>query len=240
MRDLSLPVSPGMTVYPGDPEVRCTSALDLATDGVAVTDISLGSHTGTHLDAPAHRIPGGRTTGELGLDELVGEALVVHLAGDAANRGGYGLGDLDTALAAGLPDRLPAIVVIDTGMREVPRVPSAPPAAPPTEALPPAASPTVWASATTNEPPQYAALDPIAAAELVRRGMRVLAVDTPSPDPMPAADGALPVHDAVLGADRLIVENLTNLAGLPERVRVGFFPLPIDADGAPVRAIAFD
>jgi len=47
------------------------------------------------------------------------------------------------------------------------------------------------------------------------------------------------VHDVVLGGDALIVENLTGLEGLPERVRVGLFPLPIDADGAPVRAVAF-
>jgi kynurenine formamidase len=48
------------------------------------------------------------------------------------------------------------------------------------------------------------------------------------------------VHEIVLGADGLIVENVTNLEGLPERVRVGFFPLRLAGDGAPVRAVAFD
>ena len=67
--------------------------------------------------------------------------------------------------------------------------------------------------------------------------MRLLAVDTLSPDPT-GGDG-FPVHDVVLGGDALIVENLTGLDGLAERVRIGFFPLPIDADGAPVRAVAF-
>ncbi|MCT7659316.1 hypothetical protein [Mycobacterium deserti] len=48
------------------------------------------------------------------------------------------------------------------------------------------------------------------------------------------------MHQVVLGGDALIVENLCNLDGLPAHVRMGFFPLPIDADGAPVRALVFD
>ncbi|WP_307859124.1 cyclase family protein [Herbiconiux sp. SYSU D00978] len=76
---------------------------------------------------------------------------------------------------------------------------------------------------------------------LIARGMRVLAVDTLSPDPTDAAGTSdFPVHQIVLGADALIVENLTNLEGLPERVRIGFFPLRLPGDGAPVRAVAFD
>ncbi|MGW9182469.1 cyclase family protein [Agromyces sp. NPDC055661] len=198
-----------MQVYPGDPGVEIGSALEVARDGVDVAQLHLGSHTGTHLDAPSHTVPGGRTTGRIGLDELVGESLVVHLDG-LAPRQLYGLAELASALAGGLPERVPPIVVVDTG----------------------------WASRFgTDAALEHPALDPDAAAELLRRGMRVLAVDTLSPDPT-GGDG-FPVHDVVLGGDALIVENLTGLEGLPERVRVGLFPLPIDADGAPVRAVAF-
>jgi kynurenine formamidase len=198
-----------MQVYPGDPGVEIGSALEVARDGVDVAQLHLGSHTGTHLDAPSHTVPGGRTTGRIGLDELVGESLVVHLDG-LAPRQLYGLAELASALADGLPERVPPIVVVDTG----------------------------WASRFgTDAALEHPALDPDAAAELLRRGMRVLAVDTLSPDPT-GGDG-FPVHDVVLGGDALIVENLTGLEGLPERVRVGLFPLPIDADGAPVRAVAF-
>jgi kynurenine formamidase len=198
-----------MQVYPGDPGVEIGSALEVARDGVDVAQLHLGSHTGTHLDAPSHTVPGGRTTGRIGLDELVGESLVVHLDG-LAPRQLYGLAELATALAGGLPERVPPIVVVDTG----------------------------WASRFgTDAALEHPALDPDAAAELLRRGMRVLAVDTLSPDPT-GGDG-FPVHDVVLGGDALIVENLTGLEGLPERVRVGLVPLPIAADGAPVRAVAF-
>ncbi len=209
MRELSHRIASGMQVYPGDPGVEIGAALELARDGVDVAQLHLGSHTGTHLDAPSHTVPGGRTTGGIGLDELVGEALVVHLEG-LAPRQRYGLAELASALGGEVPQQVPAIVVVDTG----------------------------WASRFgTDAALEHPALDPDAAAELLRRGMRVLAVDTLSPDPT-GGDG-FPVHDVVLGGDALIVENLTGLDGLPERVRVGFFPLPIDADGAPVRAVAF-
>jgi kynurenine formamidase len=211
MRELSHPITTGMQVYPGDPSVRIEPALVLATDGVDVVALHLGSHTGTHLDAPSHTIDGGRTTGRIGLDELIGDALVVHL-GKCPPRATYGLVEIAAALDGGLPDRLPPIVVIDTG----------------------------WAvhfgSDTALDHPS---LDPDAAADLLRRGMHVLAVDTLSPDPTGAAVTELPVHRVVLGADALIVENLCRLEGIPEHVRIGLFPLPIDADGAPVRAVAF-
>jgi kynurenine formamidase len=210
VRELSHPIVSGMQVYPGDPGVQLEPALELARDGVDVTMLHLGSHTGTHLDAPSHTVAGGRRTGAIGLDELVGEALVVHLEG-LAPRQAVGLAEVDRALESGIPDRVPPIVVIDTG----------------------------WASRFGTAPAtEHPFVDPAIAAELLRRGMHVLAVDTLSPDPT-GGDG-LPVHEVVLGADALIVENLCGLAGLPERVRIGLFPLRIDADGAPVRAVAFD
>lgn len=210
MRDLSHPIATGMQVYPGDPTVAVEPALLLARDGVDVAALHLGSHTGTHLDAPSHCIAGGRTTARIALGELIGDALVVHLEA-LAPRAAYGLTEIAAALGGGLPDRVPPIVVFDTG----------------------------WArhfgSAAALDHP---ALSIDAATDLVRRGMRLLAVDTLSPDP--TGHGAdFPVHQVVLGADALIVENLCNLDGLPAAVRIGFFPLPIDADGAPVRAVAF-
>lgn len=210
MRELSHPITSGMQVYPGDPGVRIAPALELARDGVDVALLHLGSHTGTHLDAPSHTVAGGRTTGRIGLDELVGEALVVHLAG-LAPRQVVGVADVTAALGGRLPESVPSIVIVDTG----------------------------WASRFgTDAALEHPSLDAAAAAELMRRGMRVLAVDTLSPDPT-GGDG-FPVHEVVLGGDGLIVENLCGLDGLPARVRVGLFPLPIDADGAPLRAVAFD
>jgi kynurenine formamidase len=205
MRDLSHPVASGMQVYPGDPGVHIEPALLLARDGVEVASLHLGSHTGTHLDAPSHTIAGGRTTGAIGLGELVADALVVHL--DALRpRSTYGLAEITAALDGRLPEKVPPIVV------------------------------SKFSSDAALEHP---ALSVDAAAELVRRGMHVLTVDTLSPDPTGDAASGFPVHQVVLGSDALIVENICNVDGLETHVRVGFFPLPIDADGAPVRAVAF-
>lgn len=198
-----------MPVYPGDPEVSIGPALALDADGVAVTAIGMGSHTGTHVDAPSHTVPGGRTMADVPLDELVGEAIVIRVPGLAEGE----VFEWERLTAMGdLPTPLPPIVIIDTG----------------------------WAGWFHDERrTRHPALSPDAARELVRRGMRVLAVDTLSPDPTDAAASTFPVHDVVLGADRLIVENIRGLEELPERVRVGFFPLRVAGDGAPVRAVAF-
>jgi kynurenine formamidase len=208
MRDLSHPIRSRMQVYPGDPGVDLAPALELERDGAAVTALHLGSHTGTHVDAPAHTIPGGRTMDRVALEELVGEALVIRVAGldDRATIGVDELGEL--------PVRVPAIVVIDTG----------------------------WAAHFGSERAlRHPALGVEAARLLVERGMRVLGVDTLSPDPTDAAGTTeFPVHEVVLGSDGLIVENLTGLDGLPPRVRIGVFPLRLAGDGAPARAVAFD
>ena len=107
--DLSHPLATGMPVYPGDPAVTIAPAPTVAADGVAVARLDLGSHAGTHLDAPVHVIPGGRTVEEIPLARLWGEAFVARI--DAAVP--------DTAIVAAdastLPTALPQIVCIDTG-----------------------------------------------------------------------------------------------------------------------------
>lgn len=212
MRELSHPIAAGMQVYPGDPAVNIEPALLLARDGVDVAALHFGSHTGTHLDAPSHCIAGGRTTAAIGLQELVADALVIHLR-QLPPRATYGLTEMAAALDGTLPQQLPPIVVLDTG----------------------------WAAQFgTDAALDHPALSAEAAAELVRRGMHVLTVDTLSPDPTGDWGSGLPVHQVVLGADALIVENICNVEGLESHARIGFFPLPIDADGAPVRAVAFE
>ena len=208
MRDLSHPIRSGMQVYPGDPAVDLEPALELDRDGAAVTTLHLGSHSGTHVDAPAHTVAGGRTMDAVALDELVGDALVLHVPG-LADHATIGVDDLGE-----LPERVPSIVVVDTG----------------------------WAvHFGTERALRHPALGVEAARLLVERGMHVLGVDTLSPDPTDAAGTTdFPVHEVVLGGDGLIVENLAGLDALPARVRLGIFPLCLAGDGAPVRAVAFD
>jgi len=59
--DLSHPIRPGMPVYPGDPETRFHRHADYDPDGCLVHSVALGTHAGTHLDAPAHWLRNGAT-----------------------------------------------------------------------------------------------------------------------------------------------------------------------------------
>ena len=59
--DLTRPLTAGMPVVPGDPPVVVDRALSHEADGYAVSRICLGSHSGTHLDAPRHFFPAGAT-----------------------------------------------------------------------------------------------------------------------------------------------------------------------------------
>jgi len=87
--DLSVPIATGMPVYPGDPEVELSPAATVSADGCNVLGLRLGSHTGTHVDAPYHvddRLP---TLDELPFDRFVGPAVVVD-ARDAGPRAALG------------------------------------------------------------------------------------------------------------------------------------------------------
>ena len=83
-----------MPIWPGDPRPQLTPVTSLEVEGVQVSQLVLGTHTGTHLDAPRHFIPGGRTIDQLDLDALVGVCRVIevikcggtHLAGGPAAR----------------------------------------------------------------------------------------------------------------------------------------------------------
>jgi arylformamidase len=80
--DVSVPVENGMTVWPSDPPVKLTPSAIPSSDGthtIRVTSIELGSHTGTHIDAPDHFVKGGRKLHEIPLQWLVGEVTVIHV-----------------------------------------------------------------------------------------------------------------------------------------------------------------
>jgi kynurenine formamidase len=76
-----LPLWPEMPVYPGDPPVAFRAHQTLSDDGCRVTAVQLGTHAGTHMDAPAHFLDTGATVDDLPLAALVGPARVVDLSG---------------------------------------------------------------------------------------------------------------------------------------------------------------
>jgi arylformamidase len=78
--DISRPIGPDTPVWPGDPPVLVEPVARVAAgDPADVSRLSLGTHTGTHVDPPAHFLPGGATVDALPLDVLVGPAVVADL-----------------------------------------------------------------------------------------------------------------------------------------------------------------
>jgi arylformamidase len=76
--DLSHPITAGMPVYPGDPPVVVTPYQTIGADGFAVHTVSFGTHTGTHVDAPAHFIEKDMTVdNQQILDACTGEAVLI-------------------------------------------------------------------------------------------------------------------------------------------------------------------
>lgn len=208
--DLTHPVSSGMQVFPGDPQVEIDGALTIAQNGVEVSDLHLGSHTGTHFDAPCHSIEGGRTTSEVTLDELAGEALVLQVP------------DLATGeeirwhqLASQVQGDVPRIVLLATGWDR-----------------------HFGTELYLDHPVlSRAAADELWSRGMRVLAVDML---NPDRTLQPDGAFSFPVHERVLGSDGLIVENVRNATKLPARCRVGFFPLKLTAtDGAPVRAVAW-
>jgi arylformamidase len=83
--DISVPNGPTQHVYPGDPPPRVEQAKAIRKGDVCnVSLLTMGSHTGTHVDAPHHFIDGAPRLGDVPLDRMVGDALVADLRGCAA------------------------------------------------------------------------------------------------------------------------------------------------------------
>lgn len=81
--DISLPISPDMPVWPGDPAVilEKVSSMDLGAHD-NVSRLACSVHTGTHVDAPHHFLNDHRTVEALSLDVLTGPARVVQIPDD--------------------------------------------------------------------------------------------------------------------------------------------------------------
>ncbi len=78
--DLSVPLQEGMPVWPGDPDLKLAYRQSIAAgDEVSVTEARLGLHTGTHIDAPNHFLPGAGGIETVPLDSLIGPARVIEI-----------------------------------------------------------------------------------------------------------------------------------------------------------------
>ena len=78
--DISVSLRNGMAQWPGNPPVRIERVLDVELgDSHTLSEITMGSHTGTHIDAPLHFIKGGAGINDMPVDILIGRARVLEI-----------------------------------------------------------------------------------------------------------------------------------------------------------------
>ncbi len=74
--DLSHPITHQMPVFPADPAVGVLTHHNYQ-NGYFVSQVIFGTHTGTHIDVPIHKITGGKSVDEVGIDRFFGRAYVM-------------------------------------------------------------------------------------------------------------------------------------------------------------------
>lgn len=77
--DVSVPIKPHMVHWPGDPAFKIRQISTIKKDGANVSHLSMGSHTGTHMDAPCHFLSKGRSIDQMPLDATIGKARVIEI-----------------------------------------------------------------------------------------------------------------------------------------------------------------
>lgn len=213
--DLSIPLDDRTPFYPGDPQPRVRPATTIAADGFAVSHLELGSHSGTHCDAPSHFLEGGLTLEQLPLERFVGPGVLVDAA-DLAPRAPITWERLAPLHDAGAL-RAGAIVLLRTG----------------------------WDAHRADQLAfDHPYLDGDCAERLVELGVLTVGIDAVNLDETPAGEldrATFRCHAAILGAGGVIVENLAGLEALRgiEAPTVSVLPLSVPgSDGAPARAVA--
>ncbi len=83
--DITVPTHPELPVWKGDNKAQIWQSARIANDDICnVSNLKIGAHTGTHIDAPLHFVDGGKTTNEIPLSKLIGQCHVVELKGRKA------------------------------------------------------------------------------------------------------------------------------------------------------------
>jgi arylformamidase len=210
--DISVPLSPQLPTWPGDPGLSIETTLDVNQGDLAtVSRLHLGSHTGTHVDALSHFKPGGKSLDQMDLSVYVGDALVIEIEDPEK----ITLGELQ---------RNPAFLDLRKAKRVLFKTVN---------------SRTIWYKQPFN--PAFCYLSPSAASFLVELGIQLVGIDALSVDSFNAGtlyEEEAPAHHRLMDAGVHIVEGLF-LAGIePGWYDLTCLPLLIEnGDGAPARVI---
>lgn len=206
---------PLMPVWPTHPKFMLGENESYAGgDGNYNCQLLMGDHCGTHVDSPSHFIPQGKTIEQVDVRQLMGRGVLINVRNVEAGStfGTEEINRWERENGAIVQDD---IVIFHTG----------------------------WDEKWARRPEQTAfltgwpGLSAAGAEMLLARGVSVFGTDALSIDAFGSEEN--PVHQRVLGNDKVIIENLANLSLLPPTFTFIALPLRIERGSAsPVRAIA--
>ena len=78
--DISLPLDNNTPIYPGNMPLSLSVHHAMPEHATHLSSITFGSHTGTHIDAPSHAIPGGKNLDDLSLNIFIGTCRVLDFS----------------------------------------------------------------------------------------------------------------------------------------------------------------
>ena len=221
--DLSHVIHPDIPCWPGDPPVNIRAAAAVETEGYRLNAVSIGEHSGTHLNAPRSFFADGQGVDAYPAQSLVAPAVVIDVTGPAESNPDYtfGAGDLAAWEQRCGPVPRGSLVLLRTGWDQK------------------------W-----PDPRRFFGYDAqgcmhfpgfgldSASTIMDHRAAAGLGTDGPGVDP--AQDPAFAVNKLVLKQPRLVLENLNNLGDLPElgsTLVIGILRLR-DGTGSPASVIA--
>ncbi|HAW51133.1 MAG TPA: hydrolase [Flavobacteriales bacterium] len=206
--DLTHPVSQKMPVYPGTEPPIFEVGCSIEEDGFLEKKITFYSHTGTHIDAPAHLINTAKTLDLFPAQHFFGKAFQVNLSKKKIES--IGISELKPHKEA---IQQVDFLLIHTGWSQY------------------------WGEERYFR--NFPVLSLEAANWLCMFNLKGVGIDTISADSEDSKE--FPIHKVFLQRDIIIIENIANLTELPtDEFTFSCFPLKLqDADGSPVRAIAY-
>ena len=203
-----------MPIYPGNPVPKFESVLSLQKDGVNVSRVSFGTHTGTHVDSQNHFILNGVGIEDESLTKFIGEAVVLDFSKKMIGDGIDG-NDLDTFSSFVHPDD---ILLLYTGVSNY------------------------WNENYIDKVgSRFTYLEPTAADWIVNHEIKSIGIDTFSVEKYGSSQAL--THKKLLSAGVGIIENLnSNLKKfLGKRVFLVCLPLALKGlDASPARAVIFN
>lgn len=211
--DLTQPLEEEIPVFPGDPDVGIEQHASFQENGYRIRSLRLGTHSGTHIDAPSHTERDGESLANYEPDTFEFESRLIDVRNIGARN------PIDSVHLPDPESDNAELYVFWTGWSEH------------------------WPSEQYYNHPYLAPATARACARReISVAIDALSPDPSFPfrdeQSNEGVEAGVPAHRALLGNGQFIIENLRGLDQLPQRFTLRAQPLSLDAGGSPVRAVA--